>query len=331
MTQRILILSHDNKIGDAIVATGLFAPLRERFPDCEIGILCGASNAALYRFHPAVKWLHISSSRNVFARIWAALKARLIGYDVVVHFGLDLANPSVQIMLNTVNAKQRFLFLTHPTQPHATDVVMAGDWHNLHYSARHQRFLQALGAISEPYRYNIHVDSEAVSSAPQHEGILMVINSQSSTDNRSLSMAWLREFVTVTLQQHSGMHIQLLSANSAHEAEQRHAFADLGQRVSVSTCHPSVSQSLAIIQAADVVLSPDTYAVHAAGAWNIPVIALYEPSSTTMDLWGPASDSYVQICAPAGKTVSDIGVEDASQALAHLLTAPHLRERVLLK
>lgn len=28
MTDRILILSHDNKIGDAIVAKGLFKPLR---------------------------------------------------------------------------------------------------------------------------------------------------------------------------------------------------------------------------------------------------------------------------------------------------------------
>lgn len=331
MTHRILILSQDNKIGDAIVATGLLKPLRAHWPDCVIDVLCGPSNFALYRHHPDVTWLHVSSSRNVFARMWASLKARFKRYDMVVHFGLDLANPSVQIVLKTVNAKQRFLFMRHPTQPIASDVVMAGDWHNLHYSARHQRFLQTLGAPYMPYYYNIHVNSEVLFASPQHEGILMVINSQSSTENRSLSMTWLCEFVAVTLQQHSGIHVQLLSANSAHEAEQRHAFADLSQRVSVSTYHPSVSQSLAIIHSADVVLSPDTYAVHAAGAWNIPVIALYEPSSTTMDLWGPVSDSYVQICAPAGKTVSDIGIKDVSHALAHLLTAPLSRARVMLK
>lgn len=331
MTRRILILSHDNKIGDAIVATGLFAPLRERFPDCEIGVLCGASNAALYRFHPAVKWLHISSSRNVFARMWASLKARLKSYDMVVHFGLDLANPSVQIVLNTVNAKQRFLFLKHPAKPLPNDVVMEGDWHRPHYSARHQRFLQTLGASSKPYRYDIRLSSESRQATTQRLGLLMVINSQSSTENRSLSVSWLRDFVSMALEQNADLRIQLLSASATHEAEQRQTFADFVDRVSVTKCHPSVSHSLAVIQTADVVLSPDTYAVHAAGAWNIPVIALYEPSSTTMDLWGPASDSYVQICAPADKAVSDINIQDVADALAHLQATPQLRERVLMK
>jgi ADP-heptose:LPS heptosyltransferase len=331
MTQRILILSHDNKIGDAIVATGLFKPLRAHWHDCEIGVLCGGSNAELYRYHPDVKRLHVSNSRNLFARIWTSLKARLVGYDMVVHFGLDLANPSVQIVLNMVNAKQRFLFMKHPTKPLINDVVMDGDWHSQHYSARHQRFLETLGASSKPYKYDIRLNIEPPHITTQRDGLLMVINSQSSTKNRSLSIYWLREFMGAILKQHGNIHIQLLSASAAHEAQQRSAFADFGSRVDVTICHPTVSHSLAVIQAADVVLSPDTYAVHAAGSWNIPVIALYEPSGSTMDLWAPASDSYVQICAPTGKAVSDIGTQDASGALGKLLTTPQLRERVMLK
>jgi ADP-heptose:LPS heptosyltransferase len=47
MTTKLVTLS--------IVVTGLFKPLRSLWPDCEIGILCGNSNAALYRHHPDVK------------------------------------------------------------------------------------------------------------------------------------------------------------------------------------------------------------------------------------------------------------------------------------
>jgi ADP-heptose:LPS heptosyltransferase len=331
MTQRILILSHDNKIGDAIVATGLFKPLRAHWPDCEIGVLCGGSNAALYRHHPDVKWLHVSSSRNVFARIWASLKARMVGYDMVVHFGLDLANPSVQIVLTMVNAKQRYLFMKHPNNPLANDVVIEGDWHSPHYSARHQRFLETLGATSKSYKYDICLNTETPHTTSQRDGLLMVINSQSSTENRSLSIYWLCEFIAMTLKQHDSLRIQLLSASAAHEAQQRSAFAEFGSRVLVTACHSTVSNSLAVIEAADVLLSPDTYAVHAAGAWNIPVISLYEPSGSTMNLWAPASDSYVQICAPAGNAVSDIGIQDVLGALKKLLTTPQLRERILLK
>ncbi len=339
MKRRILILSHDNKIGDAIVMTGLFKPLRELWPDCEIGVLCGASNAALYRHHPEVKWLHVSSSRNVFARMWASLKARFVGYDQVVHFGLDLTNPSVQIVLNMVNAKQRFLFLPHPVKPLPNDVVMAGDWgyspdsKAQHYSARHLRFLQTLGAMPGPYTYDIHLGPEALDApaSEKSDGLLMVINSQSSAANKSFSLSWLQEFVKAVYAQHPQLRMQLLSASPALEIAMREMFSAQADRVAVTPFAPTVTPSLAAIQHADVVVSPDTYAIHAASAWNKPVIALYEPSVLSVDSWEPLSDTYFQIIAPTGQAVSDIGIPEVMKALAHVLTTPHSRERVFLK
>ena len=337
MTQRILILSHDNKIGDAIVVTGLFKPLRSLWPDCEIGVLCGGSNAALYRHHPDVKWLHVSNSRNVFARMLASLKARFKRYDMVVHFGLDLANPSVQIVLNTVNAKQRFLCLKHPTKPLANDVVMDGDWgyspntKAQHYSARHLRFLQTLGAAPAPYCYDIHLGPDTPPAKPKGEGLLMVINSQSSAANKSFSLPWLQEFVQAVYAKHPQIRMQLLSASPALEADMQRMFSAQSDRVAVTPFAPTVSPSLAIIQSADMVVSPDTYAVHAASAWNKPVIALYEPSVLSVDSWEPLSDTYAQLVAAEGQAVSDIEVPVVMNALAHMLATPKSRERVFLK
>ena len=337
MTQRILILSHDNKIGDAIVATGLFKPLRAHWPDCEIGVLCGSSNAALYRHHPDVKWLHVSSSRNVFARMWASFKARLKGYDMVVHFGLDLANASVQLVLNTVHAKQRYLFLEHPTRPLPNDVVMHGHWGYSpnttaqHYSTRHLKLLQTLGAKPSTYAYDIHLGSDTPKPQPHEEGVRMVINSQSSAANKSFSLPWLKEFVHAVYAQQPHIHMQLLSASPALEAAMRDMFSAQVDRVTVTPFAPTVTPSLAIIQDADLVVTPDTYAVHAASAWNKPVIALYEPSVLSVDSWEPLSDTYAQLIAPKGKAVSDIGVPEVMQALDHLLANPKSRERVFLK
>ncbi len=337
MTRRILILSHDNKIGDAIVATGLFKPLRSHWPDCEIGVLCGASNAALYRHHPDVKWLHVSTSRNVFARMWASLKARLVSYDIVVHFGLDVANPSVQIVLNIINAKQRFLFLKHPTKPLPNDVVMQGEWgysHNTtaqHYSARHLKLLETLGVKFSGYAYDIHLGPDTPKPLPSSEGVLMVINSQSSATNKSFSLKWLETFVQAVYTQQPNIRMQLLSASPSLEAAMRDTFSALSDRVTVTPFAPTVAPSLAIIQSADIVVTPDTYAVHAASAWNKPVIAMYEPSVLSVDSWGPLSDTYAQLIAPNDKAVSDIAVSEVMQALAHLLANPKSRERVFLK
>jgi ADP-heptose:LPS heptosyltransferase len=336
MTHRILILSHDNKIGDAIVVTGLFKPLRALWPDCEIGVLCGASNAALYRHHPDVKWLHVSASRNVFARLWASLKARFKRYDKVVHFGLDLANPSVQLVLNTVNAKQRYLFLPHPTRPLPNDVVMEGDWgyspntQAQHYSARHLRLLQTLGATPGPYTYDIHLGDDAYAPQPSGEGLLMVINSQSSAANKSFSLPWLQSLVDAVYAAHPQVRMQLLSASPALESAMREMFRAHADRVSVTPFAPTVTPSLAAIAQADLVLTPDTYAVHAASAWNKPVIALYEPSVLSIDSWEPLSDTYCQLIAPTGKAVSDIAASEVMKALAHMLAHTQSRERVFL-
>ena len=321
MTPRILILSHDNKIGDAIVATGLFKPLRAHWPTCEIGVLCGGSNAALYRHHPDVKWLHVSNSRNVFARLWASLKARWVGYDMVVHFGLNLANSSEQLVLKVVNAKQRFLFAKHPVKSLPNDVVMEGEFNNAHYSARHLRFLQMIQAMPGRYQYDIRLDELSQAPKTTRNGPLMVINSQSSTANRSLSPEWIRSFVTAVCENQPSTDIQLLSASPAHEAELNGALSGLGERVQVCRYQPTVSHSLKVIRSADVVVTPDTYAVHAASAWNIPVVALYLPNGPT-NVWRPLSDAYVQIEAAPGQVVSDIAVAEVVQALTQMTASP---------
>jgi hypothetical protein len=323
MTKRILILSHDNKIGDAIVATGLFKPLRAHWPDCEIGVLCGGSNAALYRHHPDVKWVHVSNNRNVFARMWASFKARLVGYDMVVHFGLNLANPSEQIVLRIVNAKQRFLFAKHPVKSLPNDVVMDGALSSPHYSARHLRFLQTINAAPGPYKYDIRLDELSDRPREKFTGQLMVINSQSSTANRSLSAEWLSSFVAAVFENEPNTYIQLLSASPNHEADLNAALSGFGERVQVCRYEASVSHSLKLIRSADVVVTPDTYAVHAASAWNIPVVALYLPNGPTT-VWTPLSDTYVQIEAGPGKVVSDISVAEVVKALNQMTASPKI-------
>lgn len=330
MTRRILILSHDNKIGDAIVATGLLKPLRAHWPDCEIGVLCGPSNAEIYRYHPAIKWLHVSTSRNVFSRIWASLKARLRHYDIVVHFGLDLANPSQQIVLKIVNAKQRFLFAEHPINPLPTDVIMDGALDGEHHSARHMRFLQTLNAAPDSYQYDIRLKAQSFKVNPETVGQLIVINCQSSAANKSLSIAWLKEFVNAIYFQHIDVSVQILSASQDLEANLRKAFSTLSDRVFVTPFAPTIQSSLAIIQKADLVITPDTYAVHAASAWNKPVIALYEPSVLSVDSWKPLSNAYVQIVAPQGKAVSDISISEVMNALSLILANPKFQRRVFL-
>ena len=158
----------------------------------------------------------------------------------------------------------------------------------------------------------------------------MVINSQSSAANKSFSLPWLQAFVNAVYAEHSDIQMQLLSASPSLESAMRDMFKEKTDRITVTPFAPTVGPSLAIIQSADLVISPDTYAVHAASAWNKPVIALYEPSVLSVDSWEPLSDSYAQIIAPPGKAVSDIDISEVMKALAHILATPKSRQRIFL-
>ena len=75
MSPKILLLAHDNKIGDSIILTGLLNPIVKVWPNAEIGILCGGVNLTLYKNHPNVKWLHVSYSRSILIRAYTSLVA----------------------------------------------------------------------------------------------------------------------------------------------------------------------------------------------------------------------------------------------------------------
>ena len=318
MKKRLLILSHDNKIGDAIVATGLLHPLSAHTTGWEIGVLCGPTNAALYLNHPNVRWVHISRSRNVFARIWASLKARRVQYDSVVHFGLDVDNFSDNLMFWLIKAKQRYLFAKNPVNPLPNDIIVNGLSDGSHYSKRHELLLKTLGIPISTYQYDIRLKEINVNYRRNKTLSMLVINSQGSAADRSLSLSWLQELISMVLEQCTTTEILLLSASRDHEKELKKEFLGLSNRVSVSPFHSSVSHALMIIRDADVVLTPDTYAVQAASAWNIPVIALYAPNGQAQ-LWAPLSDKRVQIEASSEKTVNDIDVSVVVQALREVM------------
>jgi len=110
MPLKILLLAHDNKIGDSIILTGLLKSIVKVWPNAEIGILCGNDNLALYKNHPDVKWLHVSHSRSILIRAYTSLMARFKKYDYLVYFGLDVNKSSFKKISSLINPKKRILF-----------------------------------------------------------------------------------------------------------------------------------------------------------------------------------------------------------------------------
>ncbi len=317
-----LFLSHDNKIGDAIVLTGVFAPIKARWPDARIGVLCGRSNAVIYQAHPLVDAVHTTRSRSLLARMAAALGARMRGYEQLVHFGSDVDSRSLRSLVRLTGIQRCLLFFAPTAALCQTQRVIAGDWEQQHVSQRHSAFLESLGLPVKPYRYDLRLPPQMVREAQEFltpsSGPQIVIACDASTANRSLSTAWLGHCCAALQQALSGAQITLLCGNHAR-------YNDLQ---ALCSTHPSLrlapqrsdpALALALVSEADLLVSPDTFAVHAAAAFDRPVLALYPSDAHTLVSWAPRSSHSRQMVAPAGLGLDGLSVADVAAQCAQLL------------
>ena len=77
LPSKILIFSHDNKIGDAILLTSLLAPIKIKWPHCQIDIVCGKDNAPIWQYHEAVNRVYVLPSRSILVRALYGLMIRM--------------------------------------------------------------------------------------------------------------------------------------------------------------------------------------------------------------------------------------------------------------
>jgi ADP-heptose:LPS heptosyltransferase len=336
MPLKILLLAHDNKIGDSIILTGLLKSIVKVWPNAEIGILCGNDNLALYKNHPDVKWLHVSHSRSILIRAYTSLMARFKKYDYLVYFGLDVNKSSFKKISSLINPKKRILFAS-PMVKKASDIVLEGPWSNCHISNRHFTFLRWIGSNLKYYQYDIRLNANTEKIA-QHElkksgfDKNIIINSRGSSKDKCLSNEWVLRLV-ISLRKYYPKHqFLLLSTSKKDELILSDKFSQIDKNLKIIPFKRSVDSNLAVIKNVDAIITTDTYAVHAACAWNIPVLALYSIHAIRDNhhvIFGPQSERYIQLIPPK-KGIEAIRTKETVNAFKRLMKHKKIQQCIYL-
>jgi len=309
---RILIMAHDNKIGDAIIHSGLLPGLKKILPGVHIGILCGKANKLI--FESGENALYVSPHRGILARARTILQARKQNYDYLLYFGLDADKTSFRIISNLVNVRHRILF-HQPIYSLPTDIIIKGDWSNLHYSERHKKALSWFGKTDvDEYRYTIL----GIPDIPIPDSkTYIVLNRQGSTADKSLSDAWLKSFVSLFKRWYpeENFTLELLSSSPHDQKHLEHLLPD----ISIPK-YKSLKENLALIKRADYVITTDTYASHAASTWQKPVLVFCTLFNNVV--FAPRNTKFVLCVPPVGQTLNNITPEAAVNAFSQLLPFP---------
>lgn len=151
--RRILVLRPGERLGNAVLGSGLVAGLRARFPETDVDWLLAARLAPLFADNPHRVNLLPFDKRSLFTRpghwlrFMAALRRR--AYDTVIDAGHVHAPSRTALWLMRLSAAKQRVGHEHPQRRHAYTHPVRPET-DAHDSVRQHGLLAAFGALSAP-------------------------------------------------------------------------------------------------------------------------------------------------------------------------------------
>ena len=264
-------------VGDAVHVLPLVTSLKRHNPRARITWILQPGPASLVRGHPDVDEIILFERKKgwrAFADVRRALRDRT--FDVVlslqVYFkaGVITGFTHAPVKLGFDRARSRdfnWLFTTHriPARP------------NQHVQDQYFEFLEALGVPHEPVTWNLGPwphEAQArrafVATLPRPAVTLVLATSNPQKD--WIPERWA-ELVDV-LHEDFGLRPVLAGGNSSRERAVAETILRLARHTPHSTLGVPLRELVWLIDASELVISPDTGPLHVAVALDTPVIGL---------------------------------------------------------
>lgn len=310
---KVLFIRQD-RIGDVLVSTPLFSSLKSRYPEIVIDVLLSKNNFFVLDHEELVRkrWIY---TKKLFPTLHILRSIRAERYDFVVDL---MDNPSATSTVAMLLAGGRWNVGLEKENDFVYDIVVPmmsrKDTHIVerlvkllepfHVSASHQELHIRYSATAE----SDHFAGEVLKSPPRG-GLTVGVNISAGSDARFWGVGNYRQLLLVLPQKDPKIRILLLSKPSDRERAQE--IASGNDRVILAP-QTTFDQFAALIKRLDMLITPDTSAVHLAAAFDIPSVILYVQSNRNLSIWEPlntVSESIVTM-------VDDLTAISVDQVLA---------------
>jgi len=325
---RKVLIVRFGKIGDIVVTSFVFEVLKANFPEMEINLLTFKSNREVLRCNPNVNKVYYSS--NPISFLWNILRLNTLHLDML----LDLNdNPSttssIIYRLIRCNIKTGYNFSKYSglLDLHINQLSQV----NSHIIERMRNYLLQLGFsindnLVKPYFYLdtrifTQIQTELLNVKKEHS--IIAINISAGNDIRYWKTESWIELINFINNTNNKVYFVLLSTEEDKSLRDKISTGINNNQV-IDARNYSIQYFASYLKMADLIISPDTSAVHIASAFGIPVLALYPNFLWNFVSWQPYNVYYKSIKSKSEK-VKDIPVHEVFDAYNKLISLYNIK------
>ena len=320
---KILIFSHDGKLGDAVVNTAFLRGARLLDPEVEIHVLASGNSGNLWQADSRIARVWNFENPPLLECLRTSWAIRRERFDYLVTFKERFRSEKTRILLKLAAPRRGVLMEEGKLPGQVTHAVR-----------KSQISLQAI--YGEPAhtlipRYELHRTPSAAPLAaltgllPNQELIVVNLFGSEPNNARTVSTAaavGILQRIAVAL---PSAAVALSCTNSTQALAQQaidgvRAQTDTGihWRALVVNTENDLPGLVALCDRASVVISPDTSLIHIASALDKPVLGIYQNDGVKSIEWAPLCSRFAVVIAPDAKTIHGFSADEVLQKVLAL-------------
>jgi ADP-heptose:LPS heptosyltransferase len=315
LPKKILLFSHDSKLGDAITHTAFIREVVDAIPGIELHVTTAAGAEGFWRHDSRIRRAWPVPRKGFFRKLAIGKALRRENFDMVLCWDFHRSLTSI-LLLRLARARCNVGF----NKPglalfdHSIDI----DRWAFHVTEKSRRALAILGIHrpNEALRYSLGFPVQKM-ALPASAGPWIFVNLFSSTADRSFSPVAAESLLKALLAAMPDCRV-LLNQPPENQPEVAALLPLLPPgRVTALAPEPDPFHIFGAVAACDYVLSPDTALVHLGAALDKPTLALFLDAPHAR-AWAPRSTHSASLTVVNGNRVESLPASDIISAFAAL-------------
>lgn len=310
------------KIGDLVVTSFVFEVLKKKYPHLEIHLLTLTSNQDVLKYNPRlVKVIYTKKNLSLYLKLNALRKE---SYDMILDFN-DNPSTTSALIFKFVTARIKAGYDFPKYNRYINFKVAPIKKENSHIIERTNNFLLQLGIeadekLVKPFFY---LGSEELGEVENELTMtekgkhLIAVNLSAGAKIRYWEIEKWNLFLHSINDAYKNCFFLLLAAEKDRMLQKQLA-SSLGTENCIEGKHASIQHFAAYIKSADLLITPDTSAVHIASAFGIPTLALYPNPNWNYVSWQPYRIAHRSIKSST-ENVNDISVQEVFSKFKSLI------------